>query len=248
MKQETLLEYPQKLHSIGIESEILSDFLKCFAQGRGRLEILEAGCGRRWPIDLQGVEFSLVGIDIDQDALDIRTRTSGDLSLAILSDLRAAEFEERSFDVIYSAFVLEHIRGAEQVLDNFVRWLKPGGCIILKIPNRDSVKGFVTRLTPFWFHIFYTKHIRGIRKAGKPGFGPYPTAFDEIVSRDGIHHFYRDRGLEMMGEYYYSGIRDDTPKTLALRLEMAVVSLIERLSGGRLSAQYVDLTYILRKP
>lgn len=248
MELEHRLAAPNRLTSPTEETAILSDFIKEVARNRGRLNILEAGCGRRWSIDLDGVEYDLVGIDVDEAALALRNETQGDLSLSIIGDLRTAEFEDASFDVIYNAFVLEHIDGAEIVLDNFVRWLTPGGCIILKIPNRDSVKGFFTRVTPFWFHVSYKKYFRGIRNAGKPGFGPYPTAFDKVVSRRGIDRYCRERGLELVGEYYYDYQNSALAKKKSHQMEKSFSSLVEALSIGNLSANHIDMLYVIRKP
>ena len=87
--------------------------------------------------------------------------------------------------MIYNSYVLEHIDGADGVQAKFSNWLKPGGILILRIPDRDSVRGFVARLTPFWFHVFYVKYIVGLRQAGTTGFGPFRTFYDPIVSQGG---------------------------------------------------------------
>lgn len=239
---------PSWLTAPADETAIVSSYIQEVARNRGRLSILEAGCGRRWPIDLEGIEYDLVGIDVDEAALALRNETQGDLSLSIIGDLRTAAFDEASFDVIYNSFVLEHIDGAERVLDNFVRWLTPGGCIILKIPNRDSVKGFFTRITPFWFHVAYKKYFRGDRTAGKPGFGPYPTQFDEVVSSRGIDNYCQEWGLEIIGKYYFDCGNSVFAKQRWHRIEKRFCSLVEALSAGRLSADHIDMLYVIRKP
>jgi len=248
MKTRYDLKPPQRLDTIITESEVLSDYIKRFARDRGRLEILEAGCGRFWPLDLNGVDYALTGIDLDETALKIRNETHGDLSLSIVGDLRTASIDYSHFDIIYNAFVLEHVSGAEQVLNNFIHWLKPGGLIILKMPNRDSVKGFMTRMTPFWFHITYTKHIRGIKLAGEPGYGPYPTPFDEVVSRQGIHKFCREHGLEVVAEYYNAYADQNDSKKLIRRLEKGFSTFMQWVSFGQLSADYIDMIYIIQQP
>ena len=78
------------------------------------LRILEAGCGRSWPLKLSR-PYQLTGIDMDQAALSARK----DLNSAVVGDLRTAEFAERSFDVIYSSYVLEHIRGRSRCSSGF---------------------------------------------------------------------------------------------------------------------------------
>ncbi|MGH8167190.1 MAG: class I SAM-dependent methyltransferase [Woeseiaceae bacterium] len=149
---------------------------RCIDQSGKNLNILEAGCGRRWPF--KKGSHTITDIDMDQHALDFRRDQQNDLDVAVLGDLRELELPTASFDVIYSAFVLEHVDGAEKVLDNFVSWLKPGGLLMLTFPDRDGVYGFFTRITPFWFHVLYKKYVEGIKNAGKPGFVPYETFHD----------------------------------------------------------------------
>ena len=177
--------------------DIVLDHIARYARGKETIEILEAGCGRRWPFDLRGINYHLTGIDINQDALRIRQDEKRDLHEAVLGDLRTADFGNRQFDIIYSSFVLEHVPDAERVLTNFLTWLKPGGLMILKFPDRDSVYGFVTRFTPFWFHIFYKRYVCGYPNAGKPGFGPFPTVHEKIVARRYFERFVQDRDLSI---------------------------------------------------
>jgi 2-polyprenyl-3-methyl-5-hydroxy-6-metoxy-1,4-benzoquinol methylase len=112
------------------------------------LQVLEAGCGREWFFRMEGIAYELTSIDMDQMALEARRQAKGDLTHCIVADLRTAVLEPNKYDVIYNAFVLEHVRGAEQVLENFVRWLRPGGILILRVPDRDGVQGFLAGLTP----------------------------------------------------------------------------------------------------
>src|SRR5690606_33965359 len=131
--------------------------------------ILEAGCGNSWQLKLPGVKYVLTGVDLNEDALRIRKCERKDLDGVIHGDLRTVALDADQYDVIYNSFVLEHVQQAEHVLSNFCRWLKPGGILILRIPDPKSVYGFLSRLTPFWFHVFYKRFIAGIKTAGKPG-------------------------------------------------------------------------------
>jgi hypothetical protein len=46
---------PQRLESLSAESRVIAECIGRLAQDRGRLVILEAGCGRNWSIDLSGI-------------------------------------------------------------------------------------------------------------------------------------------------------------------------------------------------
>ena len=101
--------------------DTITDQIKGHAIENGELSILEAGCGRRWPFDLEDVHFTLTGIDCDQDALNARKSVVNDLDEAILGDLRTADLPNSKFDIVYCSYVLEHIIGAEAVLSKFLR-------------------------------------------------------------------------------------------------------------------------------
>ncbi len=218
--------------------ETIARHIRRHARKRGSLEILEAGCGRRWPFDLSDVDFRLTGIDLDRDALKSRLELKGDIDVAIHGDLGSARLAEEGYDVIYSSYVLEHVPDGRLVLDNFVRWVRPGGMIILRFPNRDSVYGSLTRITPFWMHVKYKRYLRGRKNAGKPGHGPYPTYHDEVISRKAFHQYVAGKGLRIEKEYGYG--------RLPFFLELLTAS-ISSLSLGTLRADHINLMYVLRK-
>lgn len=210
------------------------------------LRILEAGCGTTWPLRLEGVEYQLTGVDVDRNALEVRQRTARPTDRLLYGDLRErSQFPAEQFDVIYNSFVLEHVDGAERVLDNFMYWLAPGGTLILRIPDRDSVYGFVTRMTPFWFHVFYKKHVRKMPNAGKPGYDPFPVFYDDVVSRRGIHRYCAARGLKVYDE---AGSASYLPKHgLQALVSWTFVRLVSLLSLNKLSWRYNNLTFVIEK-
>lgn len=237
---------PDLLSSRDEEFRLLERYIRDRARSGRSLEILEAGCGARWPIDLSGVDYVLTGVDSNPDALDSRKHSSKDLHESIHGDLQEVDLPRDRYDVIYSSFVLEHVRGAETILDRFIGWLRPGGLLIIRIPDRDSVHGLVSRLTPFWFHVLYKKYVARDASVGKPGGGPFPTYHERVVSLAGIREYCRARGLRILeerGQAYSLG----SWRTGRL-IERAATRLIAGLSAGRLAARHNNLTYILEKP
>jgi SAM-dependent methyltransferase len=222
----------------GSVDRIVVEQIRKYALGRDGIEILEAGCGRRWPYDLAGLRYTLTGVDINAEALRIRKEEKNDLHRTVLGDLRAVHFDRHHFDIIYSAFVLEHVSQAQLALENFLEWLKPGGLLILKFPDRDSVYGFVTRITPFWFHVFYKRRIVGNPSAGMPGHGPFPTVHEAIIARRKFHEFIRASDLILREEVGFGTLPG---------LQRAFTSVLSALSLGHLTADYYNLLYILEK-
>ena len=210
--------------------------------GDEELQILEAGCGRKWAIDLSGTRYRLTGVDVDAKALHCRKNEVRDLHAAIVGDLRSIDFPGAHFDVIYSSFVLEHIKGAKEVLEKLVLWLKPGGLLILQVPDRDSVYGFFARNTPFWFHVFYAKHFkehyRRLGTAGQPGFGPYPTHHDPVIGRAQFRQFAAEHALELEQEYGFHRLP---------RGQQILSTAVSLLTLRRLASSHIDLCYVARR-
>jgi SAM-dependent methyltransferase len=238
-RKPTLLDASKKV-------PLLNEFVKRQSGDDTAIDILEAGCGQRWLLKLDGKNYFLTGVDLDKDALEIRKTVRKDLHEAIHGDLRTIAFDNRRFDVVYSAFVLEHISGAEDVLTRMTGWLKPNGLIIIEIPDPQSVKGLITRLSPHWFHVFYYRFILGIKTAGHPGHGPYKTYFDRVVSRRGIREFCARNGLQVEAEFAFA---TDGPKNPMMRKLVATATkIVNVLTLGLFSDKHADLLYVLRRP
>lgn len=208
------------------------------------LAILEAGCGQQWPLDLRSTPYVLCGVDVDRKALEIRKYQRGDLDEIIEGDLRTVSLGERRFDVIYCSYVLEHVDEADRVLKNFVRWLRPGGLLVIRVPDPYSVRGFVTRVTPHWFHVLFYKRVLRRENAGQPGHGPYATFFHPWVSRRGMYQYcaaYGFRVLEEHGEHQPDG---DGAVGSVIRLGTRIAAA---LSLGTLTAGHANLLYVLEK-
>ena len=116
-----------------------------------RIEILEAGCGNRWPIDLHDVDYRLTGADLDAHALKLRLALQNDLNEAIEGDLCTMKLPASAFDVVYSAYVLEHIRDADLALNNMLSALRRGALLILRIPDSGTARALIIDTRHFGF-------------------------------------------------------------------------------------------------
>jgi SAM-dependent methyltransferase len=228
------------------EMVLLETYLRQQVRPGEVLQILEAGCGREWYFRMEGILYELTGVDVDAAALDARRQYRQDLSHSIVADLRTATLKPNSYDIIYHAFVLEHVQGAAQVLDNFVKWLRPGGILIVRVPDRHSVHGFLTRLAPHWAHILYYRWAWQLKDAGKPGFAPYPTIYDEIVSAAGLRDFCVEQGLIIKEEIGVGSYRRG--HGIIRILTPFLAKLISAISLGRIHSDYVDFTIVAEKP
>lgn len=79
---------------------------------------------------------------------------------AVCEDITALSFEERSFDLIVSSEVLEHVPRLERAFSETARVLRPGGAHIFTVPPRKNTKkraeivdGKVVHLEPPDYHL-----------------------------------------------------------------------------------------------
>ena len=117
-------------------------------------------------------------------------------------------------------------------------WLKPHGIIVLKIPARDSVYGFVTRVTPFWFHVFYKRYLRGLPNAGKPGYGPCPTVHEPIIAHGNLRRFAQAHALHVNEVCGYGTLP---------RLQQLFTQACSVLSLGHLAGDHYNLLFIAER-
>ncbi len=225
---------------------IFESAIRGVASSSHPLEILEAGCGRQWPLDLSGVRYRLVGVDQDAAALRHRREEVRDLDDWVVGDLLSLEMPEETYDVIFNSFVLEHVRGAEALLDRFVRWLKPGGLLLLRLPDGNTVYGLLARYLPYRWHVAYYRHLRHSPGAGQPGHPPYPTYYDPVVSRQGIHSYARSRRLRVLEEFG-TNFHLQAFGPLA-GMALAGLRTIQAATGGRYQAGHQNLGYVIQKP
>jgi SAM-dependent methyltransferase len=226
--------------------QLQADAIRRHARKLGcHLSILEAGCGQCWVIDLSGVEYTLTGVDLDPVALEIRKTQSRDLDVAIVGDVCSADFPEAEFDVVYSAFVLEHVQRADLALQNFCKWLRPGGLLILRLPERATARGFLTRILPHFAHVWYYRFVLGSKSAGCPGHAPYPTYYHPVIGRKRLHRFLGARRVAIQASYADGFRREGSGMTELIT--RAILKITSMVTLGYLTAAYSDLLYIAAK-
>lgn len=212
-----------------------------------KLRILEAGCGREWYFRMPDVDYELTGVDMDAAALDARQRIRRDIHHGIVGDLRTVELGPGQYDIIYSAFVLEHVDGTQRVLENFIQWLAPGGIVIVRVPDIRSAQSFVARLTPHWFHVLYYRWAWKLRDAGKPGFPPYVTVYDKVVSPPGLRAFCTSHGLSIRDEFGAASFRNAGVGLAGVVAAMAA-RVVKWLTFGKAHDDFINFTLVAEKP
>lgn len=225
------------------EATLIEESLESARNG-SPMRLLEAGCGQEWPLRMNDVHVT--GLDLDPEALRIRQATRHDLDDVVVGDLATADLPHDAFDGIYCAFVLEHVPDARRVLTNFRRWVRPGGLVVVKVPDPDSVRGTVARLTPHWFHVWYWRHVIRYPHAGEPGYSPYPIRYSPTITRAGMRETCAELGFDLVVERGDARHFGDAPGPRGTAIA-ALVRAIAWVSGGRLVASHDNLLFVLRR-
>lgn len=115
-------------------------------------KILEMGSGygfdlcylRKLGLDAHGIEpGSSFGFEGRYDqALALLKANGCDKADEILFQAvgESLPFADKSFDIVYSVSVLEHVRDVEKCLLEALRVVKPGGVVLMSVPNYDSFR------------------------------------------------------------------------------------------------------------
>jgi 2-polyprenyl-3-methyl-5-hydroxy-6-metoxy-1,4-benzoquinol methylase len=121
---------------------------------RGR--VLDIGCGRGLILSMAksegweacGLEFS------DESAAYARNELGLDIRTGNIKD---AEFLDGDFDVVTIWHVLEHMENPVGTIKECYRILKPGGLLLISLPNMRSMQSVMTGR--HWFHLDIPYHL-----------------------------------------------------------------------------------------
>ena len=224
------------------EREMLLDAVKASAVD-GAVRVLEAGCGQKWTLKPDGLVLHITGVDMDAEAMRIRQEKQGDLEEAIVGDIRNVDLPAGAFDVVYCSFVLEHVEGAETVLDSLLAAVRPGGRLIVRVPDRDSVFGWVASHTPHRTHVWFKRYVERFPNAGKPGHAPYPVVYDEVVSAAGLQKWAARSGATV--EQIYASNLALMPFRRFKPIANAAIMSVAWLSRGRLTGRWNNIGIVV---
>jgi 2-polyprenyl-3-methyl-5-hydroxy-6-metoxy-1,4-benzoquinol methylase len=107
---------------------------KLFEHAEAARKILDFGCGEGTRLNLLFSKGKkLYGIDISKNAIKKAKKKYS--KIKFFHGSIGSYSLDSDFDLIYSAFVLEHTRKTESILKELIKRLKVGGVLILMAPN-----------------------------------------------------------------------------------------------------------------
>jgi len=208
------------------------------------ISILEAGCGSMSRIRLRQTA-RLIGIDISQKQLERNT----ELHEKILGDLETYPLALNTYDMIICWDVLEHLSHPGKALRNFSRAVAEGGIIVLASPNVMTLRGFATKFTPHWFHVWFYRNIYGIKDAGKDDNCPFKSYHRFAIAPRALLSYAKNEGLsvEFWKTYDFDEVQKFNPiLSTAWGIANAAASI---LSFGRIqNDSHKAFMMVLRKP
>ena len=106
------------------------------------ISILEASGARAHP-DILKTKFNYLNTQYNPERM-----AYPDYDRKVYADFQSLHFDDKSFDVVMSSDVFEHIRLHREVLKEIYRVLKPGGIMILQAPFHPENKDNIIRVRP----------------------------------------------------------------------------------------------------
>ena len=205
--------------------------------------VLEGGCGSLSHFDFSGTHIT--GIDISQGQLDHNEH----LDDRILGDVETHPIPANSFDIVISCYVLEHLKRPQMAMANFKRALKPGGLMILFLPNVLSIEGMATKYTPHAFHIWIYRNLLDAPWAGTDHRGPFPTELKYGASSRSIRRFAREEGLEIFHQTRFMGghMARISRKSKLFAGVVKGLGVLPLVTLGRIDPRLGTIAFVLRK-
>ena len=113
----------------------------------------EIGCGSGETLqEWAGLGHEVVGIEPDPKAREAAESKGLTVHAGTAEDLPAAVADQR-FDTVAMIHVLEHCVNPLTALQNVLKILKPGGSLVLEVPNNDCLGAWMAGITWPWLDV-----------------------------------------------------------------------------------------------
>ncbi len=115
-------------------------------------QLLDAGCGTGWfSQEATNLGAKVTSMDLSESLLNIvKTKCDSNCKVGSILDI---PFPDQSFDYVLNTEVIEHTTNPYQAFCELTRVLKPGGVLVLTVPNRvwkfSVITANLLRLRPY---------------------------------------------------------------------------------------------------
>lgn len=186
-------------------------------------------------------------LDID----DVQLQKNNYADCKVLGDVQTHAFPDSSFELIVCYNVIEHLDAPQHAFDLFFKALAPGGLLFIGAPNPSSFSGWVVKITPHWFHVWYYRYILGYATAGQPGSMPFRTVYHPLVTPKRLIDHCRKLGFRTV---YFQEYQGDLIRRLSEQRPFlgaflgALLGTLNALTLWRRDLRNGDFHLILEKP
>jgi len=169
------------------------------AEVRGGERVLDLGCGAgRFVAALRDAGADPVGVELAQAALERARRNVPGADLRLLAADGSVPLGHAEVDLVWCSEVLEHVPDTVALLTEARRVLRPGGRLLVTVPDHGRVKRTLIALgrheshyDPLGQHVrFYTRrslaralHATGFEEVGIERLGGPPLLRQALVAR-----------------------------------------------------------------
>ena len=154
---------------------------------------LGAGAGIVSQLNLLGIARKVCGVDPDERVTRNPYLNEGRIGLG--EDI---PYPSGTFDIVFSANVLEHLSDPHAVFQEVNRVLKPHGRFLFKTPNRWHYMPLIAQLTPTRFHKYFN------RLRGRAAVDTFPTRY-RVNSAGAIRRLAPTCGYEVVSLQFVEG-------------------------------------------
>jgi SAM-dependent methyltransferase len=211
--------------------------------------LLDVGCGNGAFLRRAADKADVLGIDGSSFAQRHCQRLGLDVRLGTLAD-HADEFVGR-FDTVTGFQILEHIYDVRSFLNNIVKVVRPGGRVVLAVPNNEP---FVRRFDPYTplncppHHIGLWNRVSLEAMAGHFGLVPTEHRYCEVSGRWSVEAYLRARlMLGITSDIHKHSLREMIGM-LALAPYTVPLSLIQHWRTGGLGTRNVIVMSFQKRP
>lgn len=151
---------PERARGSGLAAPILRQFDRrrlqfISSRYKAPARVIDAGCGRgRFVAAAAAAGFEAAGVEPSERG-SIGARDMYGIEL-IRAEIDTAPIEPGSCDVVTLWHVLEHVDDPGHTVDVLKNWLRPGGGLLVGVPNFGSVQARVARTR--WYHLDLPRH------------------------------------------------------------------------------------------
>lgn len=213
---------------------------------RRHARVLDAGSGLGSYVEFPA-HIHVTGVDVSQDLLDRNPR----LDERVHANLQELEVPERSYDCVVCWNVLEHLENPVPAVAKLGEAVADSGLLIIGSPNPQSIKGLVTRFTPYTFHLWVYRRFFNPKATDEPGAGPYRTYMKAGGGASAVLRAAEQVGLTNV---YTGWVESPMQATLRERFHITgriwffMRHLTHVLSLGRIQADASDYVCIFERP